>query len=72
VVATHGLFVGPARERLAPLGLRRLIVTDTLSATELPGIPVRVVSVAPLVADAISRLHTGRSLGDLLVHDSTP
>jgi ribose-phosphate pyrophosphokinase len=72
VVATHGLFVGPARERLAPLGLRRLSVTDTLPTPELPGIPVRVVTVAPLVADAISRLHDGRSLADLLAHDSTP
>ena len=72
VVATHGLFVGPARERLASLGLRRLIVTDTLPAADLPGLPVCVVSVAPLVADAIARLHTGRSLGDLLAHDPTP
>jgi phosphoribosylpyrophosphate synthetase len=54
------------------LGLRRLLVTDTLLTAELPGIPVRVVSVAPMLADAISRLHAGRSLGDLLVHDSTP
>lgn len=72
VVATHGLFVGPARERLAPLSLRRLLVTDTLPAPDLPGIPVRVVSVAPLIADAITRLHAGRSLGDLLAHDPTP
>lgn len=72
VVATHGLFVGPVRERLAPLGLRRLLVTDTLPAAVLPGTPLRVVSVAPMLADAVSRLHAGRSLGDLLIHDSTP
>jgi ribose-phosphate pyrophosphokinase len=69
VVATHGLFVGPARGRLAALGLRRVLVTDTLPVTDVPGVPVRVIGVAPLLADAISRLHTGRSLGDLLVHD---
>lgn len=69
VVATHGLFVGPAEDRLAALGLRHLLVTDTLPATEVPGVPIRVISIAPLLADAISRLHTGQSLGDLLVHD---
>jgi phosphoribosylpyrophosphate synthetase len=54
------------------LGLRRLIVTDTLPAADLPGIPLGAVSVAPLLADAIARLHDGRSLGDLLAHDPTP
>jgi phosphoribosylpyrophosphate synthetase len=33
---------------------------------------VRVVSVAPLIADAITLLHAGRSLSDLLAHDPTP
>ena len=72
VVATHGLFVGPAHERLGALGLRRLLVTDTLTTTAVPGVAVRVISVAALLADAISRLHTGRSLGDLVAHDSAP
>jgi ribose-phosphate pyrophosphokinase len=69
VVATHGLFVGPAAERLSALGLRRLFVTDTLPPTEVPGVPVCVISVAALLAEAVSRLHAGRSLGDLLAHD---
>ena len=71
VAATHGLFVGPARERLGGLGLRRLLVTDTLPPADLAGIPVQVVGVAPLLADAVARLQAGRSLGDLLAHDPT-
>jgi ribose-phosphate pyrophosphokinase len=68
VAATHGLFVGPAVERLAPLPIRRLLVTDTVDAGTPVDLPVERVSVASLLADAISRLHRGRSLSDLLLH----
>lgn len=69
VVAAHGLFVGPAVERLALPAIKRIIVTDSVA---LPGPrpgSLRVVSVAPLLAEAISRLHDDRSLSDLMVHD---
>ena len=56
VAATHGLFVGPAVERLRALPLTRLLVTDTLPAPSTSSLPVHVVSVAPLLADAIRRL----------------
>lgn len=65
VVATHGLFVADAGERLAAVGARRLIVTDTLP---LPaGLPPRleVVSVAPILAKAIEGLNANQSLGEL-------
>jgi ribose-phosphate pyrophosphokinase len=68
VVATHGLFVGDARSRLAALPLRRLIVTDTVAVPELPGLPLRVASVDALLAETITRLHGDRSLADLLKH----
>lgn len=69
VVATHGLFVGPAMGRLAALRLRRLIVTDSVAVPEPQPIPLHVASVGPLLAEAVSRLHHDRSLGDLLVHE---
>jgi ribose-phosphate pyrophosphokinase len=69
VVATHGLFVATALERLAALRLRGLIVTDSLPTTAQPSPPVHVVSIAPLLADAVSRLYHDRSLADLLVHE---
>jgi ribose-phosphate pyrophosphokinase len=67
VAVSHGLFVGPAPERLASLPITRLLVTDTVSPVGTTG-PVQVVSVAPLLADAIDRLHRGRSMSDLILH----
>ncbi|HUL02157.1 MAG TPA: ribose-phosphate pyrophosphokinase [Gemmatimonadales bacterium] len=69
VVASHALLVGPAVGRLRALRLRRLIVSDsvTLPEVQLPG--METASVAPLLGDALSRLHHDRSLNDLLVHD---
>ena len=68
VVATHGVFVGPAAARLGPLPIRRPPVSDSLAPPDLDGLPaVSVVSVADLLADAIRRLHGGQQLDDLLV-----
>ena len=63
--ATHGLLVGPARERLAKLGLAGLALTDSV-AHDASELPERVASVAPLLADAMRRIHEHRSLADLL------
>ena len=68
IAATHGLFVGPAAERLTPLPITRLLVTDTVDSVTPAALPVQRVSIAPLVADAIRRLHRGQSLSDLLLH----
>jgi ribose-phosphate pyrophosphokinase len=67
VAATHGLFVGPAVDRLRPLPIRRLVVTDTV-AFGGPQLPVEVVSVDALLADTIRCLHDDRSLVGLIAH----
>ena len=68
VVATHALFVGPAVARLSALPIRQLITTDTVdTAAELPA-HLQVVNVAPLLADAIGRLHRDQSLDAILAH----
>ena len=67
VVATHGLLVGPARDRLAALPIRRLVVTDSVAMVKTPLVALEVRSVAPMIADAIGRLHRNEPLGDLLV-----
>ncbi|PTL83372.1 ribose-phosphate pyrophosphokinase [Vitiosangium sp. GDMCC 1.1324] len=61
VVATHALLVGPAVERLSKAPIHRLISTDSvLHRTDLP-FQHEVVSLAPLLADAIRRVTgTGR------------
>jgi ribose-phosphate pyrophosphokinase len=65
VAATHGLLVGPATERLGRLQLRDLLITDSLPLDCQPTFPIRVVSIADLLATAISRLHDGEPLDDL-------
>ena len=69
VVATHGLLVGDALARLAESGVRQLIVTDSVAPpSATTALPIRVVTIAPLMAEAIRRLHEDGSLADLLVH----
>jgi ribose-phosphate pyrophosphokinase len=66
VVATHALLVGPARDRLARLPLRRLIVTDSVRLPYVLPVAHDVVSLAPLLATTIARLHSGESLSGLI------
>jgi ribose-phosphate pyrophosphokinase len=68
VAASHGLFVGPAPERLGELPVRRFFSTDSMAAATKLSPPVEAVSVAPLFAETIARLHHDRSLGDLIRH----
>jgi ribose-phosphate pyrophosphokinase len=68
VAASHGLFVGPAVERLRALPVRRLLTTDSVAAPAHLPFPVHGVSLAPLLAEAIRRLHHPQSLGDLILH----
>lgn len=69
VVATHALLVGPALERLRALPVRRLVVTDSVSMRADSALPLEVVGLGPLLAEAIERLHGDQSLGDLLAHE---
>jgi ribose-phosphate pyrophosphokinase len=68
---THGLFMDGAAEVIADPALDRLVVTDAVPAFRLKDDAVRqkvdVLAVAPLVAEAIGRLHRGTALTDLLV-----
>ncbi len=58
VAASHGQFSGGARDKLAALPLEAIAVTDSLPQPAAPG-PITVLSCAPLVAEAIGRLHRG-------------
>lgn len=68
VAATHGLLVDAAADRLHRLPLRRLLITDTLPPPTAGRLSLQVHSVAPLLADAIGRLHHAKPLDDLLLH----
>lgn len=61
---THGLFTGNALELLSDSSLEEVIVTDTIyHKREIVNHPkITIVSVAPLLAEAIRRIETGESI----------
>jgi ribose-phosphate pyrophosphokinase len=64
--ATHGVLCGDAIRRLGELDLASLILTDTVHiGEEKRGLNMEVLSVAPLMAEAIKRIHSGESVGEL-------
>ncbi|MCB1890084.1 MAG: ribose-phosphate pyrophosphokinase [Rhodocyclaceae bacterium] len=66
--AVHPVLCGPAVEKLAASGLDSIITTNTVAvpAAKQAGLPqLRVLSVAPLFAAAIERIHSGASVGAL-------
>ena len=64
--ATHGIFSGPAIERLKNAPIKEIIVTDSIPLSEQKHLPnLTVLSVAELFAGAISRIHDGRSVTEL-------
>jgi len=68
---THGLFMPGAAEAIADSALDRIVVTDSVPPFRLdrPGQnkKLTILPSAPLVAEAIRRLHEERSLTDLMV-----
>jgi ribose-phosphate pyrophosphokinase len=64
--ATHAVLSGPALERISGSPLKELVVTDTIAPRpEAAASRIRALSVAPLVAEAIKRVHTGESISTL-------
>ena len=66
VVVTHGLFAGPAGEVLRKLPIARVITTDSIPQRADLGLPLQVVSLAPLLADVIGRLDRDEPVNDLI------
>ena len=63
---THAILSGPAISRLQESNIRELVVTDTVPLPAEKQIPIiTVLSLAPLVGEAIRRIHTGQSVGEL-------
>ncbi len=64
--ATHPVLSGPAIERIESSVIERFIITDTIpSSEEKNGSKIEVVSVAPIFAEAIRRIHENRSVSML-------
>jgi len=63
---THPVLSGPAIERLDAAPLVEIVVTDTIPLRQPCGTDkVKVLSVAPLIAEAIVRVHEQQSLSKL-------
>ena len=68
LAATHGLLVGSAIERLQKSPIAGLIVTDTVPvAPEKRFERLKILSVAPLLGEAIKRIHRNESVSKLFV-----
>ncbi|HEY4189550.1 MAG TPA: ribose-phosphate diphosphokinase, partial [Candidatus Limnocylindrales bacterium] len=64
--ATHGVLSDPAIERIANSSLRELVITDSVPVSASKLLPsMRVLTVAPLIGEAIKRIHRGESVGAL-------
>jgi len=70
VVATHGVFSNSAIAKLHAAPIDEICITDTIPLHDGPrsfddAPKLRVLSVAPLIAEAIVRVHEGRSVSEL-------
>jgi ribose-phosphate pyrophosphokinase len=66
LAATHGLLVGNAIEKLQEAPINCLFITDTIPLPPEKAIPrIKVLSVAPLLGEAIKRIHRNESVSRL-------
>jgi ribose-phosphate pyrophosphokinase len=71
VACTHGLFTGPAVERFrGQPDIAEIVTTNTVPIPPEKRLPqMTVLSIAPLLAEAIRRTHDGESVSALFVED---
>lgn len=64
---THGVLSGEALDKINASQLKEIIITDTIQPTEktLRCDKIRIISIAPLMAEAIRRTHIGESVSSL-------
>ncbi len=66
--ATHGVFAGDALEAIAQSQIKRVVVTDTIPLpSDARADKLEVLSVAPLIAESILRIHKDISLSSLFI-----
>jgi ribose-phosphate pyrophosphokinase len=61
---THPLFTGPAIQRINESRVKEVVVTGTVPVTNGKKLEkITVLSIAPILGEAIRRIHTGQSVG---------
>jgi ribose-phosphate pyrophosphokinase len=64
--ATHGVLSDPAIDRIRDSALQEVVITDTIPLPASHRLDkLKVLSVAPLIGEAITRIHQGKSVGAL-------
>ena len=65
--ASHGVLSGPAADRIAASKLHELVITDSILQPEsiMSTGKVRLITIAPLLGEAITRVYDGRSVSSL-------
>src|SRR5882724_6926219 len=64
--ATHGILSDPAIDRIEASNLREIVLTDSVPLPAVKRLPkITTLSVAPLIGEAIKRIHRGESVGAL-------
>ena len=71
VATTHGLFTGPAVDRLNAVDCLSEIVTTNTVPQGKPIERLTTLSVAPLFAEAVRRIHLGESVSTLFSEEET-
>ncbi|MGQ9576285.1 MAG: ribose-phosphate diphosphokinase [Thermoguttaceae bacterium] len=66
LAVTHGILCGNAVQRLAKAPAKEIVITDTIPLTPERSLSnIRVLSVAPLLGEAIKRIHRNESVSRL-------
>jgi ribose-phosphate pyrophosphokinase len=65
---THGIFSGPALERINNSALEEVVITDSMPLQHNKGIEkIKIISTASLLGEAISRIHNATSVSSLFI-----
>ncbi|MEX2560502.1 MAG: ribose-phosphate diphosphokinase, partial [Pirellulales bacterium] len=68
VAATHGVLCGRAIENLQQAPIQSVVITDTIPLGPEKLLPkIKVLSVAPILGEAIKRIHRNESVSKLFV-----
>ena len=71
VAATHGIFAGDAIKRLKDAPVDSIVVTDSVPISQEKTLPnMKVLSVAPMLAMAIKRIHQHESISEIFPSDA--
>jgi ribose-phosphate pyrophosphokinase len=67
--ATHGVFSGPAIDRINASDIEEVVITNTIPLGEKAALTskIKVLSIAELLAETVRRIHEDESVSSLFV-----